>query len=43
MRVDLKAHDQDRAGSLVIRENQSRRDLPKVTQYPAAAGLGQRF
>jgi hypothetical protein len=25
---------------LAVRENQSRRDLTKVAQYPAAAGLG---
>jgi len=28
-----KGSDQDRAGSLVVRENQSRRDLTKVAQY----------
>jgi hypothetical protein len=34
MRVNLRARDQDRAGSLVVRENQSRRDLTKVeAQY----------
>jgi hypothetical protein len=31
--VNLKVRDQDRAGSLVVRENQSRRDLAKVAQY----------
>jgi hypothetical protein len=33
MRVNLRARDQDRAGSLVVGENQSRRDLTKVAQY----------
>jgi hypothetical protein len=33
MRVNLRARDRDRAGPLVVRENQSRRDLTKVTQY----------
>src|SRR5690348_10029581 len=32
-RVNLRARDQDRAGPLVVRENQSRRDLTKVAQY----------
>jgi len=38
MRVNLRARDRDRTGPLVVRENQSRRDLTKVAQYPAAAG-----
>jgi hypothetical protein len=33
MRVNLRARDLDRAGPLVVRENQSRRDLTKVAQY----------
>jgi hypothetical protein len=33
MRVQLKARGRDRAGPLVLRENQSRRDLTKVAQY----------
>jgi hypothetical protein len=33
MRVNLRGRDQDRAGSVVVRENQSRRDLTKVAQY----------
>jgi len=40
MRVNLRARDLDRAGPLVVRENQSHRDLTKVGQDPAAAGLG---
>jgi hypothetical protein len=35
-----KGRDWDRAGPLVVRENQSRRDLTNVAQYPAAAELG---
>jgi hypothetical protein len=33
MRVNLRACDLDCAGPLVVRENQSRRDLTKVAQY----------
>ena len=33
MRVNLKARDLDCADPLVVRENQSRRDLTKVAQY----------
>jgi len=33
MRVNLRARGLDRAGWLVIRETQSRRDLTKVAQY----------
>jgi len=33
MRVNLRARDLDCAGPLVVRENQSRRDLTKVAQY----------
>ena len=33
MRVNLRAGDLDCAGPLVLRENQSRRDLTKVAQY----------
>ena len=33
MRVNLRASDLDCAGPLVVRENQSRRDLTKVAQY----------
>jgi len=31
--VNIRARDQDRAGSLVVRENQSLRDLTKIAQY----------
>jgi len=40
MRVNIRTRDRDRAGPSVVRENQSRMDLTKVAQYPAAAGLG---
>ena len=33
MRVNLRARDRDRAGPLVVRENQSRGDRAKVAQY----------
>jgi hypothetical protein len=33
MRVNLRAGDLDCAGPLVVRENQSRRDLTKVARY----------
>jgi hypothetical protein len=33
MRVNLRARDLDRAGPLVVRENQSRRDPTKVAEY----------
>jgi hypothetical protein len=33
MRVNLRPRDQDRGGSLVIREDQSRRDPTNVAQY----------
>jgi hypothetical protein len=33
MRVNLRARDLDCAGPLVVRENQSRRDLTKIAQY----------
>jgi hypothetical protein len=33
MRVNLRARDLDGASPLVVRENQSRRDLTKVAQY----------
>ena len=41
MRVNLRGRDRDHAGSLVVKENQSRRDLTKVdAQYEV---LGLRF
>jgi hypothetical protein len=33
MRVSLRARDLDHAGPLLVRENQSRRDLAKEAQY----------
>jgi hypothetical protein len=33
IRVNLRTRNQDRAGSLVVRKNQSCRDLTKVAQY----------
>jgi hypothetical protein len=41
IRVNIRACDLDCAGPLVVRENQSRRDLTKVAQYPAAAHARQ--
>jgi hypothetical protein len=41
MCVNLRARELDRAGPLVVRENQSRRDLTKVAQYEVLGNEGK--